>query len=57
MSKESKKKGDVEIDQVIILLIALIVLVALIIIAFTSKDRLLYFGDKFYNILRFLGAR
>lgn len=57
MRKNNKKKGDVEIDQVIILLIALIVLIALIIIAFTSKDRLVYLGDKFYNILRFLGAR
>lgn len=55
--KNNQKKGDVEIDQAIILLIALIVLIALIIIAFTSKDRLVYLGDKIYNIFRFLGAR
>lgn len=53
----NKKKGDVEIDQLIIIIIAIILLIVLIIIAFTSRDKLVSLGEKFYNIIRFFGAK
>ncbi|MBI2670979.1 hypothetical protein HYX18_03315 [Candidatus Woesearchaeota archaeon] len=54
--KIRNKKGEIEIDQLVIWILAALVVALLIIIIFRQKENILEFLTNFGNILRFGGG-
>lgn len=50
------KKGDIEIDQLLIWLLAAIILIVLITVIINYRESLLKGLSNFFNILRFGGS-
>ncbi len=50
------KKGDIEIDQLLLWLLAAVILIVLIIVIINYRENLLKGLSSFFNILRFGGS-